>query len=111
MQAVGRAKVVGEVSAGGGHPGREVRIAEHFAAFIPTGRAVNPITKTNWEGTGVKPDVDVPADQALKVAHIAAMNKVLSKVTETERQGAIKRAIENVQKELDEMKQNPKRNP
>jgi hypothetical protein len=45
------------------------------------------------------------------VAHIAAMNKVLVKVTGPERRDAIKRAIENVQKELEEMKQNPKRNP
>jgi hypothetical protein len=47
----------------------------------------------------------------LKVAHIAAMNKVLERVTEPERQGAIKQAIVTVQKELDEMKQGPKRNP
>src|SRR6185503_1273937 len=59
LQVIGRAKVVGEVSAGGGHAGREVRIAEHFAAFIPTGRAVNPITHTNWEGKGIRPDVVV----------------------------------------------------
>ena len=111
LQNLKRATIVGETTGGGAHPGGPRRINEHFAIWVPSGRAINPISKTNWEGTGVKPDVDVPADQALKVAHIAAMNKVLSKVTETERQGAIKRAIENVQKELDEMKQNPKRNP
>jgi retinol-binding protein 3 len=52
LQAVGRAQIVGEVSAGGGHAGGEIRIAENFVAFIPTGRAVNPVTKTNWEGGG-----------------------------------------------------------
>ncbi|MEK6409070.1 MAG: S41 family peptidase [Acidobacteriota bacterium] len=106
-----RATIVGETTGGGAHPGGPRRINEHFAIFVPSGRAINPITKTNWEGTGVKPDVDVPADQALKVAHIAAMNKVLEKVTSSERQGAIKSAIANAQKELDEMKQGPKRNP
>ena len=64
-----------------------------------------------WEGTGVKADIHVPSDQALKVAHIAALEKVLAKVTEDERPNAIKRAIETVQKELDEIKQKPKRNP
>src|SRR4029079_14564144 len=88
-----RATIVGETTGGGAHPGGMRRIGEHFGMFIPTGRAINPISKTNWEGTGVKPDVDVPADQALKVAHIAALNVVLEKVTEPERQDAIKQAI------------------
>jgi len=45
---------------------------------IPTGRAINPMTGTNWEGTGVLPDVEVPTEEAFKVAHIAALKKVLS---------------------------------
>lgn len=106
-----RATIVGETTGGGAHPGGPRRINEHFAIWVPSGRAINPISKTNWEGTGVTPDVDVPADQALKVAHIAAMNKVLVKVGEPERQNAIKQAIASVQKELDEMRQGPKRNP
>lgn len=105
-----RATIVGETTGGGAHPGGTRRINEHFAIWVPSGRAINPISKTNWEGTGVKPDVEVPADQALKVAHIALLNRVLAKVTDPERQEAIKRAIANVEKELDEIKQGPKRN-
>ena len=108
LKSLKRATIVGETTGGGAHPGGSRRINEHFAIWVPSGRAINPITKTNWEGTGITPDIDVPADQALKVAHLAAMNKVLAKVTEKERQSAIKRAIESVQKELDEMKQSPK---
>ncbi len=111
LKSLKRATIVGETTGGGAHPGGPRRINEHFAIWVPSGRAINPITKTNWEGAGVKPDIDVPSDQALKVAHIAAMNKVLTKVTQAERQDAIKHTIENVQKELDEMKQTPKRNP
>lgn len=109
LQSLKRATIIGETTGGGAHPGGPRRINEHFAIWVPSGRAINPITKTNWEGTGIKPDVEVPADQALKVAHIAAMNKVLAKVTEPERQNAIKHMIESTQKELDEMKQGPKR--
>ena len=76
LQAIGRARVVGEVSAGGGQPGGEVRIAEHFAAFIPTGRAINPITKTNWEGTGIRPDVVVDEKQAAATAHRLALESL-----------------------------------
>jgi hypothetical protein len=106
-----RATIVGETTGGGAHPGGTRRINDHFAIWVPSGRAISPITKTNWEGTGIKPDIEVPADHALKVAHIALMNRVLAKVTDPERQQAIKRAIANVEKELDEIKQGPKRNP
>jgi hypothetical protein len=77
LQNLKRATVVGETTGGGAHPGGTRRINDHFVAFIPVGRAINPVSKTNWEGTGVKPDVDVPARLALKAAHLAAV-KVLA---------------------------------
>jgi retinol-binding protein 3 len=42
-------------------------------------RAINPISKTNWEGTGVEPDVRVPAAEALTTAQKRAMEKLGSK--------------------------------
>lgn len=64
-----RATVVGETTGGGANPGGTRAINDHFNIFIPTGRAINPVTGTNWEGVGVKPDVDVPADSAFNVAY------------------------------------------
>jgi hypothetical protein len=72
-----RATIVGEVTAGAAHPGDVFEIDEYFGVFISTGRAVNPTTGTNWEGTGVSPDIEVPGDQALKTAHIEALKSVL----------------------------------
>jgi hypothetical protein len=67
-----RATIVGETTGGGAHPVQGQRIDEHFMIGVPFARAINPITKTNWEGTGVEPDVKVPAagalDTALKLA-------------------------------------------
>lgn len=68
LQALGRAVIVGEVTGGGAHPFEYRRIHDHFAVDLPEGRSINPITGTNWEGIGVKPDVAVPADQALTTA-------------------------------------------
>ncbi|MGH9903057.1 MAG: S41 family peptidase [Pyrinomonadaceae bacterium] len=98
-----RATIVGETTGGGAHPGRGVRLSEHFGMFLPTGRAISPITKTNWEGTGVEPDVKVPADQALKTAHLAALRKGAEKVTDPQLKGEFQRQIETLQKELGEM--------
>ena len=72
LQARKRATIVGETTGGGAHPGGNVPIGRHLMAFIPSGRAINPITKTNWEGTGIAPEIAVPRDRALEAAHAAA---------------------------------------
>jgi retinol-binding protein 3 len=94
-----RATIIGETTGGGAHPGGGQRVTDHFGVWVPTGRAINPYSKTNWEGTGVKPDTDVAADQALKTAHIAALNKMMEKTTDAKRKNQIKGAIETVQKQ------------
>ncbi|MGH8291374.1 MAG: S41 family peptidase [Steroidobacteraceae bacterium] len=68
LQALKRATVVGEVTGGGAHLVSPERIDERFVIGVPTGRPINPITKTDWEGKGVIPDVKVPASEALVVA-------------------------------------------
>lgn len=60
-----RATIVGEATAGAGHYGGEVQIGDKFDAFIPVGRTFDPDTGKDWEGTGVAPDVAVPAKDAL----------------------------------------------
>lgn len=95
-----RATLIGETTGGGAHPGGVERINEHFSVFVPVGRAINPITKTNWEGTGVTPHVPVPADQALKTAHVTALKKAIEKTTDPRLGEALKEALDNAQKEL-----------
>jgi C-terminal processing protease CtpA/Prc len=68
LKSLGRATIVGETTGGGAHPVAMHRIDEHFTIGVPWGRAVNPVTRTNWEGVGVEPDVKVPAGAALATA-------------------------------------------
>jgi C-terminal processing protease CtpA/Prc len=68
LQALKRATVVGEITGGGAHPGSDFDITSQLHIFVPTGKAINPVTKTNWEGVGVKPDVEVEAERALEKA-------------------------------------------
>lgn len=68
-----RATIIGETTGGGANPGGMQQITERFGMFIPTGRAINPVTGTNWEGVGVEPDIKVEADSALAVALKKAM--------------------------------------
>ncbi len=63
-----RATIIGETTGGGAHPGGQMVANDLFLVWVPKGRTINPITKTNWEGTGVAPSIEVPADQALDKA-------------------------------------------
>lgn len=74
-----RATIVGETTGGGAHPVAGHRIDDHFMIGVPFARAVNPISKTNWEGTGVEPDVPVKAADALEKAEELAASKLAQK--------------------------------
>jgi retinol-binding protein 3 len=99
-----RATIIGETTGGGANPGGTVRVSEHFRAFIPTGRAISPITKTNWEGTGVTPDIDVPANIALQTAQIEAIKHILKKDPKDPRAEQLNKDIERLQREIEEIK-------
>ncbi len=74
-----RATLVGETTGGGAHPVSGHRIDDHFTIGVPFARAVNPVSKTNWEGTGVTPDVPANSSEALDVAEKLATAKIQSK--------------------------------
>lgn len=78
LKTRGRATLVGERTRGGAHPGSSYRVDTHLKAAVPSGRAVNPVTGTNWEGTGVEPDIELPADRAFDAAYGLALDHVLS---------------------------------
>ena len=82
LQARQRATLVGEKTDGGAHPGASYRLHPHFEAFIPIGRAINPVTNDNWEGTGVIPDIPVPANQAFSTAYRLALESVINQIGE-----------------------------
>ncbi|MBI5433285.1 MAG: S41 family peptidase [Planctomycetes bacterium] len=73
-----RATLIGETTGGGANPGGMSRLHEHFSMFLPMGRAINPITKTNWEGVGVEPDVKIASDKALAKAQVLALEKLIA---------------------------------
>src|SRR6185295_4717409 len=79
LKTLKRATIVGETTGGGANPGGMERLSDHFGVFVPGGRAINPITKGNWEGTGITPDLAVPASAALDAAYRDALTKLSAK--------------------------------
>jgi C-terminal processing protease CtpA/Prc len=80
LKSLKRATIIGEVTGGGAHPVGGFAIAPHVGAHIPVGRAINPISGTNWEGTGVAPDIAVPQAEALRTAQTLALRAVLEQI-------------------------------
>jgi hypothetical protein len=78
LQALGRAQVIGETTGGGAHPTRPFPISAAVHIAIPFARSVNLVTGTNWQGTGVVPDVAVPEAQAYDTAYATALRHVLA---------------------------------
>jgi hypothetical protein len=81
LQAAKRATIVGEPTGGAANPGRFVDLGDGLRLFVSFGRPVNPVTRSNWEGTGVRPDVQVPAADALLAAHELALNEQFRRLT------------------------------
>ena len=77
LQQLDRAVVVGEPTRGGAHAREGFRVHPHLEATISVAAAVNPVTGTSWEGTGVSPHIQTPAGQALETAHQLALEQVI----------------------------------
>jgi hypothetical protein len=87
-----RATIVGETTGGGAHPVDFILLHSdatdrYYQLVLPTARAISPITKTNWEGTGVEPHIACDADGALDQALLDAYSKLLAEGNEQVRFG------------------------
>jgi C-terminal processing protease CtpA/Prc len=97
LKNLNRATLVGEPTGGGAHPGAPHMLTKHFAVFIPSGRSFSPITHADWEGTGVIPDIAVPADKALATAQ----KRLLSEFRASEKDPQVRHALDERMHELD----------
>lgn len=93
-----RATLVGEITAGAANPVRRFSVGHGIVVAIPFGRAINPVTKTSWEHVGVKPDIAVPAAQALQAAHVASLRSLVSSAQDATERAKLQRLLAMVGK-------------
>lgn len=93
MQVNKRATIVGDTTGGGAHPTRAFPIGQGFVVGIPFARSINYITKTDWEGTGVHPDIATSADEALRKAQLHYFETLLPTAAEGDPRRSITWAI------------------
>ncbi|MFK2876652.1 S41 family peptidase [Rhodanobacter hydrolyticus] len=102
FQTQKRATLVGTSTGGGANPGDVFALGHGFVAFIPVGRAVNPVTHTNWEHVGVKPDIAVPAADAMKTAYVAILKKQIVTTKDPDQLDRLKATLARVEKGVEE---------
>ena len=81
LQVMQRATLVGQTTSGAANPGGYRPLSDGFVAFIPMQVVSSVLTGENWEGVGVRPDVEVPAAEALTQAHRLALESILKDAT------------------------------
>jgi hypothetical protein len=101
LQSMKRGTIVGQTTAGGAHPAATRYFLNlNLALTLPYGRAISPITGTNWEGTGVVPDIEASDDQAKDVAYQDALKKILARADDADREMQLNWSIEMIESKL-----------
>jgi hypothetical protein len=85
MKNLKRGTVIGETTGGGAHPTATRIVQRDYVLRVPFARAINPYSQTNWEGTGVTPDIACPAAEAFDKAYALAVEKLAAKATDADR--------------------------
>lgn len=101
MKNLNRATLIGETTGGAAHHVENVVIQDDFVIHLPSGRPVNPISGTNWEGTGVEPHIAVEADKAFDTAYLMALEQLLTKVEDEDRLFQMNWAMDGLKAKLD----------
>lgn len=98
FQVQKRGTLVGETTGGGSNPVSPTSLGQGLVLFNPTARSINPVTKTNWEHVGVKPDLAVPAADALKTAYAAALKGILKQEQDPDEHRNLEALLARVEK-------------
>jgi len=98
FQAQKRGTLVGEITGGGSNPIGWYSLGHDMIVSIPTSRTTNAVTKTNWEHVGVKPDIAVPAAQALQTAHAAILRNLVASAKDDTERTQLQRVLAMVEK-------------
>jgi C-terminal processing protease CtpA/Prc len=78
FQTIKKSMIIGDTTRGGAHLTRSFSLGNGFVGFIPFTRGKNAVTNTDWEGTGVIPDISTADSDCLITAHNIILNKKLA---------------------------------
>jgi hypothetical protein len=102
MKTFKRATLIGETTSGGANAtvSGPYRVLDHFTAYIPDARSIGTISKTNWEGVGVIPDISVSAYDALAAAQVLELNKIMKSEKDAKRRAQLQTRVSELKQEM-----------
>ncbi|NHJ48512.1 MAG: S41 family peptidase [Asgard group archaeon] len=100
MKSLNRATLIGETTRGGAHPTGGFSVLDLLVLNIPNGQSINPITKTNWEGVGVEPDISITAELAFDKAYGLALENAIMKTKDNEKKMLLQYAKAQLESKL-----------
>ncbi len=98
LKVTKRATLVGDSTKGGAHSVDLFNVDDQYEIYLSTARAINPVTGTNWEGTGIVPDVLVPSSSALDTAIILARSA--GKAYADKKEAALQKTVREMEEYL-----------
>ena len=104
LQQYGRAKVIGERTAGAGNHNFFVPVGLGYSFSVSIGSVVHPRSGKGWQGEGVQPDTVVTPDDALETAHREALQKLISRTTDQNRKKELVTALQDVARNVESPK-------
>ncbi len=97
MKHFGKATIIGQTSSGAAHAIDYIEVNDHFMIQLPISRSIHPVTKTDWEGTGVIPNISTSSNsEAIKMAHLNALNIIIENLKKQTVVGPILKRYEKV---------------
>lgn len=96
LQCLKRAVIVGQPTGGGAHMTTRLILNDDFYVFMPFAGAINPITKTNWENVGVKPDIEVAEEKVFDTAYLLALKNLEEKTDDQNWKEKLSSLINNI---------------
>lgn len=77
LQQLKKGVIIGEVTRGGANPSELLKINSNFSITVPYAASISPVSQSNWEGIGVKPDIEVRSVLAFYEAHSLALRTLI----------------------------------
>jgi len=110
LQALKRAVIAGEPSAGGAHVVETATLLDSFFIYIPVGYSKNPVTHGNFQGKGIQPDLRFNRETALLQTHRAAIEQLQKKTRDKDRLADLQRIHQELGNQITAIEQ-PKKKP
>lgn len=98
LQQLKRGVIIGEVTRGGANLSELQKINSNFSITVPYAKSISPVSQTNWENIGIKPDIEVKSILAFYTADSLVLRKLIPLSKDLSAKADLERALNELKK-------------